>query len=44
MLFYDREEADRMFREAGFVDIEHREMGPSYNPEIAITSVARKPE
>ena len=44
MLFYDREEADRMFREAGFVDIEHREMGPSYSPEVAITTVARKPE
>lgn len=44
MLFYDREEADRMFREAGFVDIEHREMGPQYNPEIAITTVARAPD
>lgn len=44
MLFYDREEADRMFREAGYVDVEHREMGPSYNPEVAITTVARAPE
>ena len=43
MLFYDREEADRMFREAGYVDIEHREMGPSYDPDIAITTVARNP-
>ncbi|WP_115864682.1 methyltransferase domain-containing protein [Halorussus litoreus] len=44
MLFYDREEADRMFREAGYVDIQHREMGPSYDPDIAITTVARDPE
>jgi demethylmenaquinone methyltransferase/2-methoxy-6-polyprenyl-1,4-benzoquinol methylase len=44
MLFYDREEADRMFREAGYVDVEHRGMGPSYNPEIAITTVARDPK
>ena len=44
MLFYDREEADRMFHEAGFVDVRHREMGPSYDPDIAITSVARVPE
>lgn len=44
MLFYDREEADRMFREAGYVDIEHRLMGPSYSPEVAITTVARKPD
>jgi demethylmenaquinone methyltransferase/2-methoxy-6-polyprenyl-1,4-benzoquinol methylase len=44
MLFYDREEADRMFREAGYVDIEHREMGPSYDPDIAITTVARDPD
>jgi len=44
MLFYDRTEADRMFREAGFQDVEHREMGPAYSPEIAITSVARVSE
>ena len=44
MLFYDREEADRMFREAGYVDVEHREMGPSYDPDIAITTVARDPK
>lgn len=41
MLFYDREEADRMFREAGYVDVEHRTMGPDYSPEIAIVTVAR---
>ncbi|WP_049969264.1 methyltransferase domain-containing protein [Haladaptatus cibarius] len=44
MLFYDREEADRMFREAGYEDIRHREMGPQYDPDIAITTVARVPE
>ncbi|WP_158058632.1 methyltransferase domain-containing protein [Halorussus halophilus] len=44
MLFYDREEADRMFEEAGYVDVRHREMGPSYDPDIAITSVAKVPE
>ena len=40
MLFYDEEEADRMFREAGYEDFRHVTMGPSYNPEIAITTVA----
>ncbi|WP_248897974.1 methyltransferase domain-containing protein [Haloplanus halobius] len=44
MLFYDAEEADRMFSEAGFEDVNHVTMGPSYNPEIAITSLARVPE
>ncbi|WP_128476777.1 methyltransferase domain-containing protein [Halorussus pelagicus] len=44
MLFYDREEADRMFREAGYTDIQHREMGPTYDPDIAITTVARDPD
>ncbi|SEN64903.1 demethylmenaquinone methyltransferase / 2-methoxy-6-polyprenyl-1,4-benzoquinol methylase [Halorientalis persicus] len=44
MLFYDEREADRMFREAGFVDFEHHTMGPDYNPEIAITTVATVPE
>ena len=44
MLFYDREEADRMFREAGYTDIRHREMGPDYDPDIAITTVARDPD
>lgn len=44
MLFYDAEEAERMFREAGFDSIEHYHMGPSYNPRIAITSVASVPE
>ncbi|WP_336360268.1 methyltransferase domain-containing protein [Haladaptatus sp. ZSTT2] len=44
MLFYDEAEADRMFSEAGFVDIEHTLMGPQYSPEIAIVTVARAPE
>jgi ubiquinone/menaquinone biosynthesis C-methylase UbiE len=44
MLFYDEAEADRMFAEAGFDDVEHVTMGPSYNPEIAITTLARVPE
>ncbi|AQL42871.1 SAM-dependent methyltransferase [Halorientalis sp. IM1011] len=44
MLFYDEREADRMFREAGFTDFEHHTMGPDYNPEIAITTVATVPE
>jgi demethylmenaquinone methyltransferase/2-methoxy-6-polyprenyl-1,4-benzoquinol methylase len=44
MLFYDEAEADRMFAEAGFADVEHVTMGPSYNPDIAITTLARVPE
>jgi len=44
MLFYDEEEADRMFREAGYEDVRHVTMGPSYNPEVAITTVADVPE
>ena len=43
MLFYDDEEADRMFTEAGFERIEHRLMGPSYKPDIAITTLAYAP-
>ena len=44
MLFYDAEEADRMFREAGYTDIHHYEMGPSYDPDVALTTIARDPE
>ena len=44
MLFYDAEEADRMFREAGFEDVHHYEIGPSYDPDIALTTVGRAPE
>jgi len=44
MLFYDEDEADRMFRAAGFEAFEHVTMGPSYDPDIAITTVAEVPE
>ncbi|WP_247729762.1 methyltransferase domain-containing protein [Halovivax limisalsi] len=44
MLFYDVEEADRMFAAAGFEDVEHVRMGPSYEPKVAITTVGRAPE
>jgi demethylmenaquinone methyltransferase/2-methoxy-6-polyprenyl-1,4-benzoquinol methylase len=40
MLFYDEEEADRMFAEAGFPDVTHQTIGPSYNPDIAIVTTA----
>jgi hypothetical protein len=43
MLFYDEAEADRMFREAGFEEFRHVTMGPDYNPEIAITTIAQVP-
>jgi len=43
MLFYDESEADRMFADAGFGDVRHVTMGPSYNPEIAITTLAKAP-
>ncbi|WP_255168999.1 methyltransferase domain-containing protein [Natrononativus amylolyticus] len=44
MLFYDEYEADRMFKEAGFEDVKHKFMGPSYEPEVAITTIGRVPE
>ncbi|MFC5971510.1 methyltransferase domain-containing protein [Halomarina salina] len=44
MLFYDEEEADRMFAEAGYDEFDHHLQGPSYSPEIAITTVATVPE
>ncbi|MGM0591112.1 MAG: methyltransferase domain-containing protein [Halobacteriota archaeon] len=44
MLFYDEAEADRMFSDAGFEEVRHVTMGPRYDPDIAITSVARVPE
>jgi demethylmenaquinone methyltransferase/2-methoxy-6-polyprenyl-1,4-benzoquinol methylase len=43
MLFYDEDEADRMFDAAGFEEFRHVTMGPRYNPEIAITTVATVP-
>ncbi len=44
MLFYDEEEADRMFREAGFDDIEHRVLQKQPNSPPAIVTVARAPD
>ncbi len=44
MLFYDEYEADRMFKTAGFEEVRHKFMGPSYEPKVAITTVARAPE
>jgi ubiquinone/menaquinone biosynthesis C-methylase UbiE len=43
MLFYDEAEADRMFAQAGYEEFRHVTMGPDYNPEIAITTLARVP-
>ena len=44
MLFYGTDEADRMFEEAGYEEFRHVTMGPSYSPEVAITTVAEVPE
>ncbi|MFW6436706.1 MAG: methyltransferase domain-containing protein [Halococcoides sp.] len=44
MFFYDEREADRMFEAAGFEAIDHVTMGPSYRPNVAITTVARVPD
>ena len=44
MLFYDEEEAQRMFEEAGFVDIEHRVLQRRPGSPRAIVTVARAPE
>jgi demethylmenaquinone methyltransferase/2-methoxy-6-polyprenyl-1,4-benzoquinol methylase len=44
MLFYDEYEADQMFKTAGFEDVKHAFMGPSYDPDVAITTVGRAPE
>ncbi|WP_276301835.1 methyltransferase domain-containing protein [Halorussus lipolyticus] len=43
MLFYDEEEADRMFTEAGFDDVEHRILQRSPTSPRAIATVARVP-
>jgi demethylmenaquinone methyltransferase/2-methoxy-6-polyprenyl-1,4-benzoquinol methylase len=40
MLFYDEATADTMFQEAGFTEYRHWTIGPWYNREIAIVSVA----
>ena len=44
MLFYDEYEADRMFKTAGFEDVKHMFQGPSYEPDVAITTIGRAPE
>jgi demethylmenaquinone methyltransferase/2-methoxy-6-polyprenyl-1,4-benzoquinol methylase len=44
MLFYGPEEADRMFEEAGYEQFEHVFVGPWYNSEMAIVTVAQVPE
>jgi demethylmenaquinone methyltransferase/2-methoxy-6-polyprenyl-1,4-benzoquinol methylase len=43
MLFYDEHEAQRMFEEAGFVDIEHHIQRAYPGSPRAITTVARAP-
>lgn len=44
MLFYDEDEATRMFDEAGWVEIEHTLMGSEYVEDDAVVTVARNPE
>jgi len=44
MLFYDEEEADRMFSAAGFAEFEHRIQQASANSPRAITTIATVPE
>jgi len=44
MLFYDEREAQRMFEEAGFVDIEHHIQQAYPGSPRAITTIARAPE
>ncbi|MFP8951703.1 methyltransferase domain-containing protein [Natrialbaceae archaeon A-arb3/5] len=44
MLFYDEYEADEMFKRAGFEEVKHAFMGPSYEPDVAITTIGRAPE
>jgi demethylmenaquinone methyltransferase/2-methoxy-6-polyprenyl-1,4-benzoquinol methylase len=43
MLFYDEAEADRMFAEAGFADVEHAVQQARPGSPRAITTVARVP-
>lgn len=40
MLFYDDSTADEMFREAGFSEFRHWTIGPRYNRDIAIVTLA----
>ncbi|MDY6779978.1 MAG: methyltransferase domain-containing protein [Halobacteria archaeon] len=41
MLFYDEDEATRMFEEAGWSNVRHRVMGSEYVDDDAIVTVAR---
>ncbi|MFB6082417.1 MAG: methyltransferase domain-containing protein [Halanaeroarchaeum sp.] len=43
MLFYDVDEAQRMFEAAGFAAIEHQEMGPENLGNLALVTVGRVP-
>ncbi|XGI82802.1 methyltransferase domain-containing protein [Halorutilales archaeon Cl-col2-1] len=42
MLFYDEEEATRMFCEAGWHGIENHLLGPKWNDDLAIVTTAEK--
>jgi demethylmenaquinone methyltransferase/2-methoxy-6-polyprenyl-1,4-benzoquinol methylase len=44
MLFYDEEEADRMFREANFETIEHEVLQAHPGSPRAIVTLARTPK
>jgi ubiquinone/menaquinone biosynthesis C-methylase UbiE len=44
MLFYDEQEAQRMFEAAGFVDIEHHIQQNAPGTPRAITTIARAPD
>jgi ubiquinone/menaquinone biosynthesis C-methylase UbiE len=44
MLFYDEEEADRMFREAGYETVDHRVLQARPGSPRAIATLARAPE
>ncbi|MFC7072229.1 methyltransferase domain-containing protein [Halovenus rubra] len=44
MLFYDKNEADRMFREAGFEEFGHTIQQASSNSPRAITTIAHVPD
>lgn len=43
MLFYDVDEADQMFRDAGFEETSHQVLGSRYKKDVAIASLATVP-
>ncbi len=43
MLFYEEEEIDAMFEEAGYVDVDHELLGSRYKSDVAIASVGTVP-